>query len=151
MTIDKKSKKRKRETVKRWYFKHKELKDEGWKKMKAKRKISGAKWVSENRERKREINRKSYLKNRKKWYPTRRENVRQKEGERRLKLRFQIFQRDNFTCQYCGRESPECILEIDHRLPKSKGGKDNIDNYITSCRECNLGKGDIILKEFQKS
>jgi len=70
---------------------------------------------------------------------------------RRLKLRFQIFQRDNFTCQYCGRKVPEAILEIDHRFPESKGGKGNINNYITSCRECNLGKGDIVLKEFIKS
>ena len=69
--------------------------------------------------------------------------------ERRLKLRFQIFQKDNFTCHYCGRKPPECVLEIDHRFPKSKGGKDNINNYITSCRECNIGKRDIILKEFK--
>ena len=59
------------------------------------------------------------------------------------------FQRDNFTCQYCGRKSPEAILEIDHRFPKSKGGEDNIKNYITSCQECNIGKGDVILKEFK--
>ena len=68
---------------------------------------------------------------------------------RRLKLRFQIFQRDNFTCQYCGRKVPEIILEIDHKYPESKGGEEKIKNYVTSCRECNLGKGDCILDEFK--
>lgn len=73
---------------------------------------------------------------------------RQKTKQKRLKLRFQIFTRDNFTCQYCGRKSPKVILEIDHKYPKSKGGKDNIDNYITACGDCNRGKGDSILTEF---
>ena len=82
--------------------------------------------------------------------PEVKEKKRIREKNQRLRLRFQIFQRDSFTCQYCGRKAPEVILEIDHRFPKSKGGLDNINNYITSCRECNLGKGDIILKEFNK-
>jgi len=64
---------------------------------------------------------------------------------KRLKLRFAIFKRDNFTCQYCGRKSPNVILEIDHIYPKSKGGEDKIENYITACHDCNLGKGDYIL------
>ena len=76
------------------------------------------------------------------------ERIRQQEQARRLRLRFQILQRDDFTCQYCGRKAPKVILEIDHIYPKSKGGKDNIKNYKTACRECNLGKGDIILNEF---
>lgn len=67
----------------------------------------------------------------------------------RLRLRFQVFQRDSFTCQYCGRKAPEVILEIDHIHPRSKGGKSNPDNYITACRECNIGKGDAILSEFK--
>jgi 5-methylcytosine-specific restriction endonuclease McrA len=33
------------------------------------------------------------------------------------KLRFEVFKRDNFTCQYCGRETPEVILEADHVIP----------------------------------
>ena len=35
-------------------------------------------------------------------------------------LRFDVFNRDGFTCQYCGKKPPECILEVDHILPKSK-------------------------------
>lgn len=65
----------------------------------------------------------------------------------RIKLRFEIFSRDDFTCRYCGRNPPECILEIDHENPKSKGGINELENYITSCRECNRGKGDILLKQ----
>jgi len=68
----------------------------------------------------------------------------------RLKLRFQVLQRDNFTCQYCGRKSPNVELQIDHKYPRSKGGLDKIENYITACWECNIGKGDAILNEFNK-
>lgn len=58
-----------------------------------------------------------------------------------LKIRFDIFKRDNFTCQYCGRKTPEIILELDHIVPRSKGGLDELHNLITSCYECNRGKG----------
>ena len=68
-----------------------------------------------------------------------------------LKLRFQVFKRDNFTCQYCGRKTPEVILELEHIIPLSKGGTDELDNLTTSCFECNRGKGasllDTILKD----
>jgi hypothetical protein len=63
-------------------------------------------------------------------------------GER---VRFQVFKRDNFRCQYCGRSSSEVILELDHVVPKSKGGIDDFDNYITSCRACNIGKSNLQL------
>lgn len=76
---------------------------------------------------------------------------RQKKKKRRLQLRFEIFKRDNFTCQYCGRKSPEVELRIDHKIPKNKQGKDDKKNYITACSECNLGKSDILLTEFKKS
>ena len=60
-------------------------------------------------------------------------------------IRFQVLQRDNFTCQYCGRKAPEVILHVDHKIPKSKGGKSNQDNLITACFECNMGKLDKLL------
>jgi len=56
------------------------------------------------------------------------------------KKRFNIFHRDGFTCQYCGKKPPEVILEVDHIIPVSKGGNDDEDNLITSCFECNRGK-----------
>lgn len=60
-----------------------------------------------------------------------------------LRKRFKIFKRDNFTCQYCGRKTPEVKLHIDHIIPKSKGGSYNEKNLITSCHLCNLGKSNI--------
>jgi len=63
------------------------------------------------------------------------------------KLRFEVFKRDSFTCQYCGRKAPDIILEVDHIQPVAKDGKDTITNLITSCFECNRGKGDRTLKD----
>jgi len=64
------------------------------------------------------------------------------------KKRQQIKERDNFTCQYCGRnpKQDKVKLQIDHIIPKSKGGNDNPSNLITACLECNQGKKDIILE-----
>jgi len=56
------------------------------------------------------------------------------------KMRFEVFKRDKFTCQYCGRQAPEIVLEIDHIKPISKGGANDILNLITSCFDCNRGK-----------
>jgi hypothetical protein len=61
------------------------------------------------------------------------------------KQRFDVFNRDNFTCRYCGRKTPEVILELDHIIPISKGGLNEPDNLITSCFECNRGKGKTLL------
>lgn len=56
-------------------------------------------------------------------------------------VRFEVFKRDSFTCQYCGAKAPDVILEIDHINPVCKGGKNDLMNLITSCRDCNRGKG----------
>jgi len=68
--------------------------------------------------------------------------------QRNLKLRFIIFQRDNFTCQYCGRKAPNVELQLNHIYPKSRGGLNKKENYKTACKECNIGKSDMILTEF---
>ena len=57
------------------------------------------------------------------------------------KTRFEVFKRDSFTCQYCGRMSPDVVLEVDHIKPVAEGGKNDILNLITSCFDCNRGKG----------
>lgn len=57
-----------------------------------------------------------------------------------VKTRFDILYRDDFTCTYCWRKAPDVILHIDHKLPFSKWWKTIIDNLITSCSDCNLGK-----------
>lgn len=61
------------------------------------------------------------------------------------KLRFDVFKRDSFTCQYCGKMSPDVVLEVDHIKPVAVGGDNSILNLITSCFECNRGKGKRVL------
>lgn len=58
------------------------------------------------------------------------------------KLRFEVFKRDSFSCQYCGSTPPKVILEVDHIIPVSKKGTNDFDNLITSCFDCNRGKSD---------
>ena len=57
------------------------------------------------------------------------------------KLRFEVFKRDQFTCQYCGRKAPDVVLHVDHIKPVAQGGKNSLMNLVTSCLDCNLGKG----------
>jgi hypothetical protein len=63
------------------------------------------------------------------------------------KLRFDLFKRDSFQCVYCGNKPPNVLLEIDHIIPHSKGGKDTIENLVTSCFDCNRGKSNKELTE----
>lgn len=63
------------------------------------------------------------------------------------KLRFEVFKRDSFTCQYCGRMAPDVVLEVDHVIPVAEGGTNDIMNLITSCFDCNRGKGKNRLSE----
>jgi hypothetical protein len=55
--------------------------------------------------------------------------------------RFEIFKRDCFKCQYCGSEAPNVVLEVDHIKPVAEGGDSDITNLVTSCYDCNHGKG----------
>ena len=64
---------------------------------------------------------------------------------RPLRLRFKTLKRYGFTCQYCGRMPPVCTLQIDHIVPRSRGGKTVEENLTVSCAECNLGKSDVLL------
>ena len=57
------------------------------------------------------------------------------------KTRFEVFKRDGFMCQYCGATPPRVVLHCDHIVAASKGGPRDMDNLITSCSECNMGKG----------
>lgn len=61
-----------------------------------------------------------------------------------LKLRNFIKQRDEYTCKRCGlsiNDEPNLLLEIDHIIPLSKGGKTTIENLQTLCWRCNRKKG----------
>ena len=57
------------------------------------------------------------------------------------KLRYKILKRDRFTCMRCGARAPDVVLEVDHKIPVSRGGTDDEKNLITTCLKCNRGKG----------
>lgn len=62
-----------------------------------------------------------------------------------LKMRFRVFQRDNFSCRACGAspaKNTDVELHIDHIFPWSRGGETEIDNLQTLCSKCNLGKSN---------
>lgn len=63
------------------------------------------------------------------------------------KLRFEVFKRDSFKCQYCGRCAPDVVLQADHIHPVAAGGTDDLLNLITSCFDCNQGKKDRLLTD----
>lgn len=61
------------------------------------------------------------------------------------KLTLKVLKRDKFKCQICGKSpatDPYLELEVDHILPVSKGGSNDLDNLQTLCFYCNRGKGN---------
>lgn len=64
----------------------------------------------------------------------------------RVKLtRREVFIRDGYTCQYCGRQMGD--LTIDHVIPRSRGGQHTWDNLVSACKTCNHRKGGKSLGE----
>lgn len=55
--------------------------------------------------------------------------------------RFNIFARDGNTCQYCGQRLPRTDLNLDHVIPRSRGGLSTWENIVCSCHSCNRRKG----------
>lgn len=64
--------------------------------------------------------------------------------------RFEIFKRDGFVCQYCGAHPPEVVLHVDHIVAVAGGGNE-MDNLVTACLPCNLGKSDVPLASAPQS
>lgn len=56
--------------------------------------------------------------------------------------RHNVFLRDKYTCQYCGNPFAERELNLDHVLPRDKGGKTTWENIVTSCIRCNTRKAN---------
>jgi len=52
-----------------------------------------------------------------------------------------LMMRDQHQCQYCSKTPPVRDLNIDHVIPKSRGGGESWENLVTACRSCNLRKG----------
>ncbi|MFH1032258.1 MAG: HNH endonuclease [Chloroflexota bacterium] len=57
--------------------------------------------------------------------------------ERKL-TRVEIFKRDHFTCQYCGKETRQ--LTLDHVIPRYRGGQHTWENVVSACIPCNRNK-----------
>lgn len=67
------------------------------------------------------------------------------------KVRFEVFKRDCFACQYCGAKPPNVLLEVDHIIAVADGGDNSIENLVTACQPCNSGKGARPLTAVPKS
>jgi hypothetical protein len=75
-------------------------------------------------------------------------------NEAKQKRFCRIFERDGGHCWYCGAdlhgyERGNDFVQIDHVLPKSKGGTNADSNLVLSCRDCNYGKKTKTLEEFR--
>ena len=56
-----------------------------------------------------------------------------------------VMLRDDYLCQYCGKSAREAQLNIDHVLPRSKGGVTCWENVVAACTACNQTKKDLLL------
>ena len=63
--------------------------------------------------------------------------VKRPRPQRKL-TRFEIFERDQYTCQYCGKQTRQ--LTIDHVLPRYRGGQHTWENVVSACVPCNRRK-----------
>jgi hypothetical protein len=61
-------------------------------------------------------------------------------------LRAAVFERDDYTCQYCGERGGR--LECDHIHPVARGGGSEMNNLATSCFRCNRSKRSKTLQEW---
>ena len=64
--------------------------------------------------------------------------------ERKL-TRFEVFSRDRYTCQYCGKETRQ--LTLDHIIPRYRGGQHTWENVVSACVPCNRRKAGRTPKE----
>ena len=53
-----------------------------------------------------------------------------------------LYERDHYRCQYCGNHFPDHQLNMDHVIPRAKGGRTSWENIVTSCIPCNTRKAN---------
>lgn len=63
-------------------------------------------------------------------------------------LRSIVFERDNYTCAYCGAHG--VALECDHMVPVAQGGSSDLSNLTTACKPCNRAKAGKSLEDWKK-
>lgn len=60
-----------------------------------------------------------------------------------------VFSRDHFMCVFCGRAASTVELVIDRELPLERGGRDDLRNLQTACKECAKDKGNRTAREYR--
>lgn len=60
------------------------------------------------------------------------------------RLRVEVLNRDQSTCQLCGAKAPSVAIHIDHIVPISKGGDTVLENLQCLCAQCNIGKSNVL-------
>src|SRR5262249_38770680 len=68
----------------------------------------------------------------------------------RTKVRFSrpnIYARDDNPCQYCAQKLPRTMLNLDHVVPRARGGRTTWENVVCCCVPCNLRKGSKLTHE----
>ncbi|KAK4522956.1 hypothetical protein GAYE_PCTG32G0846 [Galdieria yellowstonensis] len=68
-------------------------------------------------------------------------------GREPIFTRFNVFLRDDFVCQYCGKRYSCVNLSFDHIIPRSRGGRSCWTNVVTACFPCNFKKGSRLIEE----
>ena len=63
--------------------------------------------------------------------------IKRPRTQRKL-TRFEIFNRDSYTCQYCGKKTYQ--LTLDHVIPRYRGGQHTWENVVSACVPCNRRK-----------
>lgn len=65
-------------------------------------------------------------------------------------MRWDVFSRDGFRCRYCGISVDEgATLHADHIVARSAGGPTTLENLVTACLDCNLGKSNKVLTRLE--
>jgi CRISPR/Cas system Type II protein with McrA/HNH and RuvC-like nuclease domain len=62
----------------------------------------------------------------------------------------EIWNKTKGKCFYCGKDLQDSNTHIDHFYPKAHGGRDIVENYVPSCRSCNLSKRDLDVLSFKE-
>ncbi len=66
------------------------------------------------------------------------------------KKKLYIYNRDKGKCFYCKKNLKYRQITLDHYFPLSKGGKDEVFNLVTCCKDCNRYKGNIVLPDYEE-
>ena len=74
----------------------------------------------------------------------RKKSMKYKRANLSPRKRLEILKRDGFRCHSCGATAKTTCLDVNHKVPISKGGTNNDSNLITLCFKCNRGAGNSI-------